>query len=264
MRTKQNSKRDGFIIRERVLSPGSRDEFFCSFRGIASFFIGSTSTWRGFDDEGFSSALIGMRSKQPDRFSALYDTMLSSAAIHRLVAKNRLDRLAGSFLRVPAGLLYMHGVTLRMDVPGDTRNVYGWHQDSAYDGINSVPQHGCVIWAPLVDTDVENGTLVVCPGSHIEANHMNQTREPSPGISRQITTPESVVAKYERDSVPVKAGGAIISYANLIHKSGVNSSKTIRFTLLVRFNVITTPDFFRYERLTSSSRRSFPKAPDVV
>ena len=122
----------------------------------------------------------------------------------------------------------------------------GWHQDSAYDGINSIPSHGVILWCPLVDTDIDNGTLIVCPKSHTEPNHTNDIQNGSPGISRQIITPNDIVSKYKQLSIPVNAGDGIVSYANLIHKSGENVSSSIRYTLLVRFNIITKNDFFLF------------------
>ena len=31
---------------------------------------------------------------------------------------------------------------IRMDVPYDKRNTFGWHQDSAYDKLNNNPKNG--------------------------------------------------------------------------------------------------------------------------
>ena len=31
----------------------------------------------------------------------------------------------------------------------DKRNVYGWHQDSAYDKLNSIPSNGALVGAHL-------------------------------------------------------------------------------------------------------------------
>ena len=138
-----------------------------------------------------------------------------------------------------------------MDAPFDNRNIYDWHQDSAYDGVNSVPTNGCILWVPLVDTNEKNGTLIVCPGSQIEPSHIFETKKPSLGVSRQITTPSQVVAKYEKTSVSANAGDCLTSYANLIHKSGTNSSKNIRFTLVVRFNKITE-DFYLFKKVNQN------------
>ena len=64
------------------------------------------------------------------------------------------------------------------------------------------------------------------------------------GSSLQMNTPKEIVSKYKITSVPVKAGDGLCMHSNLVHKSGDNTSTKIRFTLLVRFNIITTNDFF--------------------
>ena len=55
-------------------------------------------------------------------------------------------------------------------MPNDTRNTYGWHQDSAYDKLNSIPSNGALVWCPLITTNFKNGTILVKPGSEFENN----------------------------------------------------------------------------------------------
>ena len=202
-----------------------------------------------FKSVDLNSILIETRLKNPKIFSSIYDTLLKSSSINKLIYSNSLDEYAAEFLNTKPDVIYAHGIMLRMDAPHDKRNVYDWHQDSAYDEINLIPSNGVILWCPLIDTDINNGTLIVLPQSHNEPNHINETRKQSPGISRQVTPPNFIVEKYKELSVPVKSGDCLFSFANLIHKSGVNMSNNIRFTLLVRFNLITTKDFFFYNKL---------------
>ncbi len=202
-----------------------------------------------FKSVELNSILIETRQNNPKIFSAIYDTLLKSNSINKLIYNNSLDEYAAEFLNTKSDVIYTHGSMLRMDAPHDARNIYDWHQDSAYDEVNLIPSNGVILWCPLIDTDINNGTLIVLPQSNKEPNHINETRKQSPGISRQVTTPNFIVEKYKELSVPVKSGDCLLTYANLIHKSGINSSNNIRFTLLVRFNLITTKDFFFYNKL---------------
>jgi ectoine hydroxylase-related dioxygenase (phytanoyl-CoA dioxygenase family) len=250
---KQKKAKNGIILIDSLFPSADINKLFQSFKSIVGFFTDrELSNIRTFDDPNMCVFLSDLRKNSPKTFSAIYDTFLKSSAVRELIFKNNFHDQAAEFLECSAGELYVHGIMFRMDMPGDTRNVYDWHQDSAYDEVNSDPINGVIIWAPLVDTDVENGTLVVCPGSHVEPNHKNLAVEPAPGISRQITTPPEIVAKYKQLSVPVKAGSGLITYANIVHKSGNNSSSKCRFTIIVRFNRATTQDFFLLERLSKS------------
>ena len=247
LRQKNNN---GYYVKKDCLSVDSINTFFSSFKKIVEFFLQTDlSKCSDFTSVELSSILIETRLKNPKIFSAIYDTLLKSNAINKLIYSNSLDKYASEFLDTKPDIIYTHGIQLRMDTPHDTRNVYDWHQDSAYDGINLVPSNGVISWCPLIDTNINNGTLIVCPQSHSEPNHINETRIQSPGITRQVTVPNFIIEKYKELSVPVKSGDSLLSYANLIHKSGVNVSTNIRFTLLVRFNIIVTKDFFLYNKL---------------
>ena len=138
-----------------------------------------------FNCPTLSAELIDLRKNRPEIFSAIYKTLQKTSAINEFIFINKCHEIASSFLNVSAKNLYMHGIMLRMDAPFDNRNIYDWHQDSAYDGVNSVPTNGCILWVPLVDTNEKNGTLIVCPGSQIEPSHIFETKKPSLGVSRQ-------------------------------------------------------------------------------
>lgn len=244
---KNDGYNDGYYVKKSALSKTSINNFFQAFRKITAFFVEEDlSECLDFNCPKLNAILIKTRVDRPKVFSSIYDTLLKSSATHELIFNNKCQKIAAEFLNTTTEELYTHGIMMRMDTPGDTRNVYGWHQDSAYDGINSIPSHGVILWCPLVDTDIVNGTLIVCPKSHTEPNHTNDIQNGSPGISRQIITPNDIVSKYKHLSIPVKAGDSIVTYANLIHKSGENVSSSIRYTLLVRFNIITKNDFFLF------------------
>ncbi len=245
------NKTNGIEYESNLIPKSSINNFFKSFKNIVEYFIDiDLSLSNSFDDPILNEYLIKCRKLKPHLFSAIYDTFLKSVALEEFVYKNKLHKLAGRFLNIASNKLYVHGLMLRMDVPNDKRNLYGWHQDSVYDRINSSPSNGAVIWTPLVNTDKNNGALIFCPGSNNEPNHIvDSTDEVKYGRSRQLITPAEVVSKYESRSVPVKAGDALCMNANLIHKSGENISSKIRFTVLARFNIITTSDFYLKENI---------------
>ena len=238
-------KEDGYYLESCALSSDSIDTFFLAFKKIVSFYINEDlSKCASFSCQKLTSALIRTRAKHPKFFSSIYDTFLKSSALNLLIHHNSLENIAARFLNCSSDVLYTHGVMLRMDPPNDARNRLDWHQDSAYDQINSVPTNGVILWCPLVDTNISNGTWIVCPKSHQEPNHIFKVTQGTPGVTRKITTPDNIVSKYEQKSIAANAGDCVAAYGNLIHKSGTNSSENIRFTLLVRFNEITKKDFY--------------------
>lgn len=189
-----------------------------------------------WESEQLSVALISLRKKDKKIFSEIYDTMLKSSAIHRLCSASNLIGIAGTFLGVTNDELCAHGLMLRMDVPFDERNLYGWHQDSCYDGFNAEPGTGCVLWVPLVDVGEVNGGLILMPGSHVESNVCETQSTGATLSSRQLIVPDRYLEKYQSRSIAAPARSCVVSYSNLFHKSGRNVSAKVRFTFIVRFN----------------------------
>ena len=62
-------------------------------------------------------------------------------------------------------------------------------------------------------------------------------------VSPQLTVPNLYLKKYRSKDDSVKTGDCLAMYPNLFHKSGNNTSKQVRFTILARFNKILTKDF---------------------
>ena len=67
------------------------------------------------------------------------------------------------FLQIDEEKLGVRGVQFRIDVPNDKRNIYGWHQDNAYDNFNTNSKNGVIFWIPLMNTNKNNGTLIIKP-----------------------------------------------------------------------------------------------------
>ena len=98
---------------------------------------------------------------------------------------NRLDKIASNFLNVPKNYLSVRTFALRMDVPNDSRNLYGWHQDSSYDKYNISGTNGVVLWIPLVSTNAKNCSLIITGPTHKVFNRYDQAEF----IGENVCTP---------------------------------------------------------------------------
>jgi hypothetical protein len=88
------------------------------------------------------------------------------------------------------------------------------HQDPSL--VDETHYRSLSIWAPLVDTELENGCLHVVPGSHL----LNSAPRPSGGDSPY----RALDPLFERilQPVPIKAGSAMIHSQMLFHGSPPN------------------------------------------
>ena len=198
----------------------------------------------------FIEKMTIFRKKYKSRFSAMYNSIQVSNEFQRLLFDSKLDLIAKNFLKIKVDDLLVRGMQLRMDFPNDTRNSYGWHQDNAYDQYNLYSKNGVVLWIPLIDTNKKNGTLVIMPGSENSSFKCSENvKKGSKYESQQILIKEKFLKRYKSKSVNCKKNSAIATYCGIFHKSGVNTSDHIRFSIVIRFNNQFSKDFLFYRNI---------------
>ena len=205
------------------------------------------SAIKSWDDQILHDILINLRIKDRDRFSLIYDLMQKNICLDFFCSSNNLAMIAANFLDIKKDEMMVTS-QFRMDTPTDKRNIYDWHQDSAYDKLNKIPTNGAVLWIPMIDTNQKNGTIIVKPKSQIEKNVYELKQKWKKYVSPQLTVPNSYLEKYKSTNISVKKGNILAMYPNLFHKSGNNTSKKIRITIIARFNKILTSDFTLFNK----------------
>ena len=241
----------GYRIYKRKITNLSKINFLKSFKKVLKVclnlndfsLIKNIDTW---EDQTLHDVLINLRKKNKDKFSLIYDLMQKNICLDFFCSQNKLANYAANFLNIKKDEMMMTS-QFRMDTPTDKRNIYDWHQDSAYDKLNHIPKNGVVLWMPLINTNKKNGTILVKPKSQKENNVYVLKKKLKKFISPQLTVPNSYLKKYKSKDIPVKTGDCLAIYPNLFHKSGDNRSNKIRFTILSRFNKILTTDFSIYK-----------------
>lgn len=240
----------GYKIYKKKVSKISKFRFLNSFKKILKVCLETRKfsvlknviSW---EDQILHDTLINLRINDKDKFSLIYDLMQKNICLNFFCNQNYLYNIAANFLNIKRDEMMMTS-QFRMDTPSDKRNIYNWHQDSAYDKLNQIPSNGVVLWMPLINTNKNNGTIVIKPKSQKENNVYNLKKKWSKFNSPQLTVPNAYLKKYKSKSVPIKTGDCLALYPNLFHKSGNNQSNKIRFTILSRFNKILTKDFVIY------------------
>lgn len=94
------------------------------------------------------------------------------------------------------------------------------------------------IWLPLVDTSIENGTLLILPDSHQLFKNIRGLNIPS--------SFEKVISEVWDFLVPInaKAGEALVYDHRLLHASGINNTNTPR--LVIVYGIIPQQASMRY------------------
>lgn len=241
-------KESGYLVVRKLISESDIDGLRALIYRLYRKFEPDDSSLQGlpapWNDASLDARMIALRAKRPKTFGALYDCAQGSIELMRLVTDPRATAVAAAALGDTPENLSFSGIMLRMDCPNDKRNVLDWHQDRAYYPQNFDGNNGLVLTVALQDIDREDGSVLLCPKSHQEGLVEPRTTEKTDYIStEQRALPEDLVAPYEPVEATLKKGDALLINMNLIHRSGVNTGKRIRFSALCRFHRVSANDY---------------------
>lgn len=114
------------------------------------------------------------------------------------------------------------GSTFLCKSPGE-EGKKGVHQD--WTVVDESKFYSCTIWIPLVDTNEENGTIRVIPGSHLFFNNYRSNNIP-------LAYTESIDLLWNNmDSISMKAGQAFVLNHAVIHGSSANTTNKERLVV---------------------------------
>jgi len=243
-------KNNGFIVYKNAIAKKEIQYFFNFFKKVLSTYANSNEvlTYDSFEDLKLHNFLINLNKKNPKVFSSVYDSIILSSALRNLFVNSGIEKIASGLLKVNDYEICPRSQVLRMDPPNDSSHSYGWHQDSAYTNYNQNGLNALIVWIPLLKVNKLNGTLRVCKNSHVEGTIKAKKYVKKGIISEQILVPDRLVKKYKILDMNVNQGDAVITYSNLIHKSGDNSSQLMRITALIRYHKILSRDFFKFPK----------------
>ena len=200
----------------------------------------------------FHEEIIKFRKSDPKRFSLLYDSTQTSASIMELLTSELIAKYSANLLDTKNNELCITEGMIRMDAPGDKRNIAGWHQEIYY-----LRNNGLVIWIPLSDITPELGPLQVCPKSHHEGELKVVQNKNLPCDVSTVSVDEvepEYIAKYSIMDVEIKKGDVLFFDTELFHRSGVNTSNRIRFSCQIRHAINTAEDFVPFRQTKTYSK----------
>lgn len=235
--------KNGYKIYKKSIRENSLKKVFLALKKTIAFVENRNFTFKSFNDSSLHTYLVKLRLKNRKKFSMIYELMQKNASLQEFCFENDFVNLSNNFLKNKEKNLTLR-VQFRMDPPTDRNNLYDWHQDSAYDNFNSKPSNGVILWTPLLDAGVNTGALEVKPGSQIEKNRFFVKNKWKRYLSPQLNVPKKYLKKYSTKVIPVTKNSCLCMFANMFHKSGINQSEKVRFTIIARLNKLNSKDFY--------------------
>lgn len=197
------------------------------------------------NDQILNQLLIQLKTENPSSSSWIYNTILTSFALREFFVKIKIDHLAMGLLDIKDKRnLGSVSPAFRFDIPGDTKNIRTWHQDSNYFLENEKGCEHLVVWIPMNRAIKDNGSVIVAPGSHKNGRLVCEHEKHDGFSSEQYTSPEELYKNYDFEYIEADKGDVAFIDMDLFHSSGKNVTKDqVRYTAQIRFNTINKPSY---------------------
>lgn len=189
-------------------------------------------------------ALMHLKKNKPNISSWIYETINQSLQFNKFIFNAPIQDIAAELVGTTKESLGMISPVFRFDVPGDAKNIRDWHQDSNYFLETESGDDAVVVWMPLTEAYADNGSVILCPGSHKDGR-LSSNHKKSNGLeSEQFVISRDVVDKYKQVTIEASPGDVVFIHMDLIHRSGVNiTERDIRYTAQIRFANNKTPSY---------------------
>ena len=148
----------------------------------------------------------------------------------------------------------------------DAKAYVAWHQDVTYWGLDPAEAH--TAWIAVDDADVENGSMLVLPGSHqngLLTHGVSESNDNLLSINQAI--PDELIDAGSTVQLSLKAGQMSVHDGMLAHSSMPNASDRRRCGLTVRFitpkvKCVSTPSYTKgYSPILVSGQDTFQHFP---
>lgn len=254
---KKSFEEKGFLVLENFFSDDELKRFENTLRKIIKIQIKKAKKmypeFKGsFDGKELDEGIMELDKNYHEFIADIYDTIYSTSAFLALSSKKEIsyciNQLIGREIEEP---LYIDQSRCRIDSPFDpNKKKCGWHQEIFY----YVPKsHFVQTWAPLIhDAKKEMGAIEACIGSHKKIAKQSKTNPENEKY--QYIVDESEIEKYEREIMELNLGSILIFDSKLIHRSGNNISKKVRYSL-VGINHNLDNEFFIPPRFTKEGEK---------
>lgn len=166
-------------------------------------------------------------------------TFLDGNVAYKRRARALLDEVFGPHVRQRLAGYEMLNANFYVKPPG--AGVFEVHQN--WPHLADMSDTTVTVWCPLVDCDVNNGTLEVVPGSQKLVDDIAGPRVPY--FFRDFT--ETLVEQYLQP-IPTRAGDSLIIDDNLIHWSANNEADSPRIAVQILFVPAgTQPVYYHFD-----------------
>ena len=227
-------KKYGYCLVKNVLTKNQIKKIQEAIIDRVNLDFNATFKLDDFNKTSFHNFVLKKRKEDPEKFSNFYNTLQTNINIFSITSTKKLKNYVKKILEIKKDFLSCSDFLLRIDAPLDKRNSLDWHQDSSYFKRTNDLNDCCVTWMPLQKIDKQIGPLNLIPSSHLLGDLPFNRRQKNLLASPQNKINKKYYKDKKIDKFKMSIGDVILMDSKVIHRSGKNSSKKFRFTILTR------------------------------
>ena len=235
---KEDFNKDGFVILRNFLDQETVAGIYREAREIFAEQIKRVTGQRVDieDRDAFEAAMFDFFEKDFDAFVNTGKTVQHTFSLHRLAVSEKIENILkelGIEKPVIGARPAMQFNSRFLSKDGSKHWKLDAHQDwrTGQGSLDST-----VIWFPMVDAGAEIGALQVIPGSHKTGLLESSASGYQGGITATLKDEDFVQTEFQ-------VGDLLVFSAFLVHQSGNNITRNIRWSVQLRYNNLAEPTF---------------------
>lgn len=200
---------------------------------------------QNLNSKKFQKNFYKFKSSNPLKAGAIYDSMQTSITLQSLVTSKKIIKILCKILKIKDEVSVSNFFrSIRLDLPKKKNNLLSWHQDFMDTSKKNFDySRGITIWAPLNRVDKNNGSMMLCVGSHKKRVNTISKKRVSRNSSEYLMINNNEIKKYEKELITCKRGDVVFMNMNCIHKSVIGKSNLLRKTIISRYMDINSNSF---------------------
>ncbi len=230
-------KRFGYLVLEDIVEESFASRIITEINLLALNLIDHHISSQNFDmvitRENAYKSLAKLNRKMAGK---VFDAITKIPELNRYVYQEKFESIAKQLLNSDSVLSPPTQMNLRTDHPREESFLYPWHTDYSY---NFSSRNSLVFWLPLTAIDLSIGSLHIIPSSHLIDHRLRVNSEAlilgHSSSYFEIDQVQELINKLGELRCHLSFGQGLVFHSNLIHKSGMNCSDQIRYSVQSRW-----------------------------
>ena len=243
----QEIRKQGYTIVRNVLSDKNINSINKDIKRVlieSCYNICDKKEILGYKKKNIDFLYNYLKEKSPQLKAHCYDVLSKLAIVNKYINNNKLYEIAKKYLKET---LVINSAQLRVDDPSDDR-MLPWHQELEQMSLITLN-----VWLPLTNITEKSGGLSVIPESHKKGLQKHIIEKE---INSYYRLPKKLLEKETQMPLFMNAGDAIVFHSFLFHKSTSNFSKRNRWTIVFRYNQLSTMPYLKSPKAKMFMKRN--------